>query len=293
MWSNQQYFITEGDENKRVINSNDAVSIAVDKWKAANASRLTLPESEVEGNPEYVEAVDGELSEDELAVTTDEDGFTEGIARFQKESVDYEALAKEKAKEIIALAKAESDRIIEQALLDANSQAEAIKSSAHKSGFEEGLANGQTKAQEMLDLEKSRLDQERNQLNRDYEARLSTMESELIDAIIIVFQRVFGVQFADKKDILVYLVSNTLRNVDNANEFKIRINNEALDTLQANMSVLEKAVGSDVSLELVTDASLDVNACVIETENGIFDCSLDVQLDNLIRDIKSLSLRTV
>ena len=47
-------------------------------------------------------------------------------------------------------------------------------------------------------------------------------------------------------------------------------------------------VGHDIELEIVPDYTLDENACVIETDSGIFDCSLDVQLDNLMKDIRSL-----
>jgi len=45
-----------------------------------------------------------------------------------------------------------------------------------------------------------------------------------------------------------------------------------------------------MTLEIVGDSSMGENACVIETDTGIFDCSLGVQLENLIKDLRSLSL---
>ena len=33
---------------------------------------------------------------------------------------------------------------------------------------------------------------------------------------------------------------------------------------------------------------LEKNQCIIDTENQIVDCSVDVQLDNLINDLKLL-----
>ena len=44
-----------------------------------------------------------------------------------------------------------------------------------------------------------------------------------------------------------------------------------------------------MSLEIISDLSLEGNQCIIETDTGIFDCSMDVQLKNLIKDLKSLS----
>ena len=44
-----------------------------------------------------------------------------------------------------------------------------------------------------------------------------------------------------------------------------------------------------MSLEIVSDGGLTGNQCIIETDTGIFDCSMDVQLKNLIKDLRSLS----
>ena len=41
-------------------------------------------------------------------------------------------------------------------------------------------------------------------------------------------------------------------------------------------------------LEIVPDYTLNENACTIETDAGIFDCGVDVQLDNLMKDINCL-----
>ena len=52
---------------------------------------------------------------------------------------------------------------------------------------------------------------------------------------------------------------------------------------------MQEAVPQNGSLEIVKDATLERNQCLIETDGGIFDCSLDVQLENLIMDVKALS----
>ena len=42
-------------------------------------------------------------------------------------------------------------------------------------------------------------------------------------------------------------------------------------------------------MELVEDMTLSRSQCFIETENGIYDCSLDTQLSELKRKLKLLS----
>ena len=45
----------------------------------------------------------------------------------------------------------------------------------------------------------------------------------------------------------------------------------------------------NATLEVVEDAALRKNECMIETEGGIYDCSLDVQLAALRRELLLLS----
>ena len=48
-------------------------------------------------------------------------------------------------------------------------------------------------------------------------------------------------------------------------------------------------VNNEVNLDIVQDMALKQNECMIETDSGVFNCSLDVELHNLIKQIKLLS----
>ena len=54
----------------------------------------------------------------------------------------------------------------------------------------------------------------------------------------------------------------------------------------------DKIIGSsrnDIHIEVVSDPSMKRNECLIDTDTGVYDCSLDIQLENLINDIRILS----
>ena len=63
-----------------------------------------------------------------------------------------------------------------------------------------------------------------------------------------------------------------------------------LEFICTNKEEILERVGAGIEIEIVADSSMDGNSCVIETDSGVFDCSLGVQLENLIKDIKSLCL---
>ena len=54
---------------------------------------------------------------------------------------------------------------------------------------------------------------------------------------------------------------------------------------------LREKVGTDVQIEIVMDPLLSESQCIIDADSGVYDCSLDVELDNLTRDLQSLCVR--
>ena len=49
-------------------------------------------------------------------------------------------------------------------------------------------------------------------------------------------------------------------------------------------------MGSDKELDIIEDASLMHNQCIIDLDSKIIDCSLDVQLDNLKEQLRMLAM---
>ena len=116
------------------------------------------------------------------------------------------------------------------------------------------------------------------------------LESEIVDAMIRVFHKVFGIQFEDKKEILLHLINNTLMNVDTGKSFRIRVSSENRKFLETHIPEIKERIGNDISIEVVNDMGLTEEGCIIETEGGVFNCGLDMQLSNLEKDIKSLCI---
>ena len=52
---------------------------------------------------------------------------------------------------------------------------------------------------------------------------------------------------------------------------------------------LQTKVGQEVSLDIVLDPLLNDSQCMVETDGGLFDCSMDTEMRNLIKEIKALS----
>ena len=112
-----------------------------------------------------------------------------------------------------------------------------------------------------------------------------------MDVILEVFNKVFHIQFDNKKEILLHLIDNAILNIEGEKQFRIKVAESNVQFLENHKDDILDRVGHDIELEFVSDTTMDGNNCVIETDSGVFDCSLGVQLENLIKDIRSLSLQ--
>lgn len=221
---------------------------------------------------------DGFQDLDVIAAAVEEEDPAEILQEAKDEAENILAAAKEESASILSSAKAESEEIFARA-----------KEEGGKKGYEAGFRQAQDELEAEYQQKREELDRLKLQCQENYEAQLQEMEPKLLDVILSVVEKVFHIQFKDKKEILLYLISNAISNIEGTKSFRIRVGGDQKDFLEYHRDEILDRVGHDMSLEIVSDASLSGNQCVIETETGVFDCSMDVQLKNLIKDLRSLS----
>lgn len=221
----------------------------------------------------------------------DTDGFISGLtAEVVEELVEpdkednYEAVSMQ-AQSIIDEANAEAERIIAQA----QAQAEAVLAAAREEGYKAGIKEGNDEVRSNISELETEYSDRRRELEEEYEKKFSKMEPMLVDTLLKVFSKVTHTMAEDKKDMILCLINSVMRNTDISREFYIRVSPLDYKFVMNNQGRIESAVAKDAHVEIAEDTSLGRNECIIETDAGVFDCSLDIQLENLIKDIRLLS----
>ncbi len=215
------------------------------------------------------------------------DGFTPGLFAQEVEvvpEVDYVAEAKEEAERILEEARAEADAVRQEARI----QAENVKETARNEGYQKGYEESTARGEQELAIKLAELEEKKEELFQNYEAKLADMEPQLLDAIIQVVEKVFHIQFADKKEILLYLLSNTINGIEGCRHFQIRVGRNSYEYVNAHKAEIEARIGSDMTLDVIAGSAIAEDKCMIETDTGVFDCSLDVEFENLIKALRSL-----
>ena len=233
-----------------------------------------------DGNPLIIIDEDGNVVD--ASPSSDEDD--EKMPSVSSEMLLEEA--QEEAEKIKHDARFAADMILDEA----RDQAEALKRHYEEEGKKTGYQEGLSQAIEEYNKKEALLEAENARLKEEYEKKRMELEGQIVSSVCDTLEQFFCVQFGDSKELLLHLVDNCLLNIENSKEFLIKVNEEGFSFLQENKEKLQERVGSDVVLDIVRDPVLSDGSCIIETDGGVFDCSLDTQMRNLIKDLRSLSV---
>lgn len=209
--------------------------------------------------------------------------FEEGLQALVVEETFSEEEQKKEAGLIIENAKRNATDILNEAKQEAIKIKEEAFRQASKQGYEEGIKKANQDAERI----KQELREQKVRQEKEYQMLLSQMEGKVAELVASLVAKITGVLAEDKKDIILYLVEKGLRAYDNLETYTIRVSSYDYDLLLSRKEYLEEIVGGDI--QITVDSKLDKNQCLIETESKVIDCSLDVQLNNLISDIKLLA----
>ena len=236
----------------------------------------------------------------------DTDGFVSGLNADVVEELISDDSSEEPIQDIgdgsdqsaaaLENANAEAARIIE----DARLQAEQIVSEANRNAdiaFEEAKQNGYyegcSKADAEIEKKQQELETEYNkkktELENEYNELKDSIEPELVEVITDVFRKVTGVVTEDNHDIILHLINDVMHNADASRDFVIKVSPDDYSFLINNQGKIYCVMSREVNIDIVEDVTLERNQCMIETNTGIFNCSLDIELNKLINNIKLLS----
>lgn len=197
--------------------------------------------------------------------------------------------AMDKAKLLRDDAMVKAAEIISKAELDA----ENIRQSAYQEGYDKGLEEGNMeamrRADEYLENVRRELGHSEEQLRIDMQSALKESENKLVDLSCNLIERITGMLIAEYKPVLLHMINEALKEADASKKFIIKVSEENYSYVSDNEDRLFGAANPGISIEIYGDSSMRNDQCVIESENGIIDLSMDVQIKNLVTAIKLLS----
>ena len=277
----KQMYIAPPEEDKRVIDSNMRVELRLKELAQKREEAGTdgfvagLFAERVELLPE------GEAQQQEADPAAD-------LGRASEEAQKLLEQAAVDAQAKITDAQVEAERIRQEARQQAEEEKLQILELAQQQGYEQGYANAQAEA----DRIRQEYARKERQLEENYQQRIDELEPQFVDMISDIYEHILGAGLGDQREILAHLISGTIRGTEGSHSFIIHVSKE--DYAYVNMQkkqILAGAVSEGTTVDVVEDGAVDRNECMIETENGIFDCGLGSQLSELKKRLMLLAFR--
>lgn len=266
-------------KDERVIDYNELIQSKLQQAMESRAGKVD-PDGFVNGlQADVVE----ELVLDEEEVSPEEIARREEAATIQASEIIEDA--KSQAESIIANATEEANNV----LTNAQSEAERIREESKEAGYQEGIdAAGQIVDQKIAELEME-YNQKTQALEQEYNQMKAQIEPELVNVITDVFRKVTKTVSEDNEEIILHLINDVLKNAEGAREFTIKVSSEDYKFLINNQGKIYCAMSKDVNIDIIEDQTAEKGQCIVETNTGVFNCGIDIELENLIREIKLLS----
>ena len=173
------------------------------------------------------------------------------------------------AQGIIAAAQAQAKQIV----ADAEREYEAQK----QQGFEDGMTEGRMEmAEKMVDSVAKSVDY------------FSDLEDRMVELVVKALKKVVGEM--DARERIVAVVRHALAVARNQAKITIRACPAEVEVLQERLADIMRPYPAINFIDIVPDSRLTEGGCILETDIGVVDASIDVQLQAIERSLaKSLA----
>ena len=267
------------EEDARVINTNDLV--------AKRIRELSVKMQQGEGTG-FVSGLTADKV-DSLVADTEAEGGPQTSGNVIKAGEDLQKLkedAETEARRILEDAKAQAESILQEA----KEQAEAWKADVLVQARQQGQQEAKAEADRAEAQRASEYQKKLAGLDAEYQKRIDELEPEFVDTITGIYEYIFHVDLHSYREVLCYLISSTMRKTEDNRSFLVHVSKEDYPYVSMQKrQIMAEATAPNSTVEIVEDMTLGKGECLIETDNGIFDCGLGTQLSELRQKLKLLS----
>ena len=279
-------FISFDESDARIIDNNELANKKIEEFQEQELKRQRAMMAENEGlssegeeNSDFSPGINMEqldqLTEDQSIL-----GAPNEDPQFDMEAMQAEIDFK------LQQASEQAEAIIN----DAQNQAEGIKQGAIEQGHQEGYDAGYQEGMAAVESLKADIEAQREGLEKEYQMLVDELEPEMVDVLTQIYEHVLGIELRDDKGIILHLLKNTLSRIEPGNDLIVHVSSDDYDEVMDEKEALNACVTSpNTTMEIIEDPLLKENECMIESDSGVFDCSLGVELSEISRKLKLLS----
>lgn len=191
--------------------------------------------------------------------------------------------AKAEAEQMIRQAKLEYESVMKDIMQQRNSWQEEKKVLVDEAK-EEGYQSGWSEGQQQGYSEYGKLIGEAREIiaaaKDDYTAYLESSEKVILDMSVKIAEKIVARKIEDE-EYFITLVKKALKEVKESRDIRLHVHPQSYDFILSQKEELLPIFAHETNLFIYPDDEMSVGGCVIESETGRIDASIDTQLSEI------------
>ena len=165
------------------------------------------------------------------------------------------------------------------------SRAQEESENIKRSAFEEGYRMGMEKAQ--ADFEAFR-----NELSNFMNAKRDVFEyiaPDILEISVDIAKKILKREIETDPQLIIDTIIDVLKTVSkNEPKITLRVRPQSVTFVKDTIPSLSYQYGIDAKISVVADPSIEEGGCVLETNNGIVDASIDTQIEIIKKALEGI-----
>ncbi|MTI86008.1 MAG: hypothetical protein FH756_19450 [Firmicutes bacterium] len=207
------------------------------------------------------------------------------LSQESQESIDYS----ETGRKIIADAQKEAEQLLARTQKEAQENAEKMADRAEKEGYQQGLEKGRQEALEQARAEADKIrDEAREVLSQAEQERartLGSMEKEIIALSVDIAERIIAQQLSLDGDTVISIAREAIQLAQNTKRVNLFFNPADSNAFENYEQELQRLIPVNASMVLVHDKAISPGSCIVETEHGRIEATLDSRWQAILNSL--------
>ncbi len=218
-----------------------------------------------------------------------DDGHPDAMSEKEKKDTTTDPVeeARKKADAILAEAKEEAARLkteAQQIVLDAKKNAEEIESQAYTLGYEQGHKDGEELGRKQFQVALQHLERFLENFKKQTATLSSAYEAQMLQISLLVAKAVIEKEIYEDRELISRILVQALNKTVEGSSVVVHLNPRDFESLDKDVLAKLSGPGGN-KIEFKQDTKVSRGGCMVETDFGLVDASVESRWLCLVEDI--------
>ncbi|WLR46950.1 flagellar assembly protein FliH [Halobacillus litoralis] len=164
-----------------------------------------------------------------------------------------------------------------------------IENEAFQKGLKEGFQKGHEEGIDALQTRLSQANDIIQQAKASHDRTVTNSERTIVEVAMKTAEKILHAKLEEESTLFIPLVKKVIEEVKGQPEVALYVHPEKYDLVHKQSDELERLVTPSSYLSIYAHEELESNACIVESQFGRLDGSIDTQLSELRQQLLSIA----